>query len=150
MEKLFVSGENTVLPRQYSVCIGLHIKFTSHRHVSLFSPASAVTVCLAASQKPLSPCTHTSSEKGGSPQGPAALARHRHGQVPRQPTRADVQMTWSAVVGWASVETSFPHYSQFPFASHRGFELFLPIAPKRRLLAVVSACSLFHDVSLSA
>lgn len=72
---------------------------------------------------------------------------YRRWQVPLLPTRADIQMTWSAVAGWTSVETSFPHYSQFPFASHRGFELFLSITAKRRLLADVSACYLFHNVS---
>lgn len=53
----------------------------------------------------------------------------------------------SAAVGWDSEETSFPYYSWFLFASHRGFELFLSIAPKHRLLVDVSACNLFHNVS---
>lgn len=53
-------------------------------------------------------------------------------------------MSWFRGCGWDSVETSFPYYSWFPFASHRGFELFLS---KRRLLVDVSACNLFHKVS---
>lgn len=58
----------------------------------------------------------------------------------------ELMLRW-AVVEWASVETSFLHCSQFPLASRRGFDLFLPTAPKHRLLADVSACNLFHDVS---
>lgn len=140
-EKLFVSGENALLSRQYSVRAGLHTRFTSHRQAW---QASVVGVCPASSQKPLSPCTHTSSKKKVVPVGDLP---YRRWQVPLLLTRADIQMTWSVVAGWTSAETSFPHYSQFPFASHRGFELFLSITAKRRLLADVSACYLFHNAS---
>lgn len=109
LEKLFVSGENALLPRPYSVCAGMHTQFTSRRQVSLLSPASAISICLTSSQKPLKSLYSRLGKKGGSPRGPASLARHHCWQVPLHPTQADVQMTWSAAVGWASVETSFPH-----------------------------------------
>lgn len=76
---------------------------------------------------------------------------HQHSPVTgmSHSTQPKLTIRWpgSVDVGWDSVETSFLYYSWFPFASHRGFELFLSIAPKCRLLADVSACNLFHNVS---
>lgn len=148
--KLFgetVSEKNVLLSRQYSVCAGFHTQFTRLRQVSLFSPASAVNICLTSSQNLLFPALTCLVKKVV----PLRDLPHQHSPVTdmSHSTRPKLTIRWpgSEGVGWDSVETSFPYYSWFPFASHRGFELFLSIAPKHRLLADVSACNLFHSVS---